>query len=151
MSAVLCGLAAQTASARSDVPSFWQRLAHCETGGRWDWGAQHRAGEGATFVGGLGIYEPNWEAWRGHVGVAGPAWRATPAEQAKVAAWGWVHVRAWWGCFRVVGTPDAEAVAVLRPVPPSTGGDRPRLPGLFGAVQRLVGPFEELRRVVGLT
>jgi hypothetical protein len=101
--------------ARAAVPPFWQRLANCETDGRWDWGGGHRNGEGPMFVGGLGIYAPNWEAWQVHVGVVGPAWRATPAEQAEVAAWGFLHARAWWGCFRKIGLPDAEAVAVLRP------------------------------------
>jgi len=101
------------------VPAFWQRLAHCETNSRWNWGAETRPGEGSTFVGGLGIYAPNWVAWRGHVGIAGPAWRATPSQQARVAAWGFVHARAWWGCFRDVGLPDARAIAILRtPTPP---------------------------------
>ena len=87
------------------IPRFWQTLADCETSGRWDWGARHRPGEGQTFVGGLGIYAPNWAAWRMHVGVRGPAWRATPAAQVRVAEWGWRHERAWWGCFAKVGTP----------------------------------------------
>jgi len=121
--AALCGLAAGPRVAHGGIPRFWRQLAQCETAGRWDLGAEHRAGEGSTFVGGLGIYEPNWEAWQVHVGVAGPAWSATPAEQVRVAAWGWVHRRAWWGCFRRVGTPDAEATAVLTSV---LRGDAPR-------------------------
>ena len=88
------------------VPVFWQRLAHCETDGRWDWGARRRPGEGGTFVGGLGIYAANWASWRTHVGVSGPAWQATPADQVRVAEWGWRHERAWWGCFAQIGTPD---------------------------------------------
>src|SRR5690349_5272067 len=85
--AVLLASALGAPVARAEVPPFWQRLAHCETDGRWNWGAGHRAGEGSTFVGGLGIYEPNWEAWKVHVYVAGPAWSATPEQQARVAAW----------------------------------------------------------------
>jgi hypothetical protein len=107
------GVVCNARFAHAAVPAFWRRLAQCETDGRWNWGAEHRSGEGATFVGGLGIYEPNWESWRIHVAVAGPAWRATPEEQARVAAWGWVHTRAWWGCFQETGTPDARALAVL--------------------------------------
>ena len=118
MLAVLFASAFAARAARAAVPPFWQRLAHCETDGRWNWGAEHRAGEGSTFVGGLGIYEPNWESWKVHVDVAGPAWSATPEEQARVAAWGWLHKRAWWGCFRETGTPDARALAVLRPATP---------------------------------
>jgi hypothetical protein len=118
MLALCLGGACNARTARAGVPSFWQRLARCETDGRWDWGAGQRAGEGPTFVGGLGIYQPNWESWRIHVSVEGPAWRATPEEQARVAAWGWLHTHAWWGCFRETGTPDATALVVLRPATP---------------------------------
>jgi hypothetical protein len=124
--AALSCFATSAPLAHAGIPQFWQRLAHCETAGRWDWGAEHRAGEGSTFVGGLGIYEPNWEAWQAHVGVSGPAWQATPAEQVRVAAWGWVHTRAWWGCFREIGTPDADATAVLTVLTSVRRGDAPR-------------------------
>ena len=112
--AVLCWSALAARVANASVPAFWLRLAHCETDSRWNWGAEHRAGEGSTFVGGLGIYEPNWDAWKVHVDVAGPAWSATPEEQARVAAWGWLHERAWWGCFSETGIPDARALVILR-------------------------------------
>ena len=103
---VAASLLPAPAGAKPEVTAYWQQLAHCETAGRWDWGARHRPGEGRTFVGGLGIYAPNWDAWSSHVGVRGPAWKASPAEQVRVARWGWQHVRAWWGCFARVGTPD---------------------------------------------
>lgn len=77
---------------------FWQRVAQCETGARW-----HQ--RGTAFVGGLGIYAPNWWRWAPRVGVTGPAYQATPAEQVRVAVYGRRVDHATWGCFQVVGWP----------------------------------------------
>lgn len=84
------------------MPRFWQSLAYCETGGRWDWGAHHRPGEGARFEGGLGFSAGTWTLWSRQVGVAFThAWQAPPAVQVYVAAWGLAH-GGYWGCLRTV-------------------------------------------------
>lgn len=84
------------------VPAFWQRVAICETGGRWDWGAQHRPGEGHTYEGGVGFYWATWRLWAGHLGLLQRyphAYMAPPAVQARVAAYG-LSVGGYWGCLR---------------------------------------------------
>jgi hypothetical protein len=82
------------------MSEFWRSLAQCETGGRWNWGAQHRAGEGHRFEGGLGIYSGTWTVWRQQVGVSYVhAYQAPPAVQVRVAAWGLAH-GGYWGCLR---------------------------------------------------
>ena len=90
------------AQASIRVPRFWRSLAQCETGGRWDWGARHRPGEGHTFEGGLGFYYGTWTMWREQLGVSYVhAWQAPPAVQVRVAAWGLAH-GGYWGCLRNV-------------------------------------------------
>jgi hypothetical protein len=90
------------AQASVRVPAFWRALAQCETGGRWDWGARHRPGEGHTFEGGLGFYYGTWTTWREQLGIAYVhAWQAPPAVQVRVAAWGLAH-GGYWGCLRHV-------------------------------------------------
>ncbi|HEX4672033.1 MAG TPA: transglycosylase family protein [Solirubrobacteraceae bacterium] len=78
--------------------SYWDRLAQCETGGQW-----HQ--RGAYYVGGLGIYYANWQRWAAAVGVTGPAWAASREDQIRVAKYGRLVDRAYWGCMRVVGMP----------------------------------------------
>jgi hypothetical protein len=86
------------------VPAFWRSLAQCETGGRWDWGARHRPGEGPRFEGGLGFYAGTWALWRERVGISfEPAYQAPPELQVVVAAWGLAHGGNW-GCLRHVPT-----------------------------------------------
>jgi hypothetical protein len=103
------------------VPAFWQRVAKCETDGRWDWGKYaysplRRAGEGSTFEGGLGFYAPTWTLWRTEIHVPyAHAWQAPPIVQARVAAWGFEH-GGYWGCLHdgVVdpnGAPSYASVA----------------------------------------
>jgi hypothetical protein len=88
------------------VPKFWRDLAHCETGGRWDWGRQHRPGEGHVFEGGLGFYASTWRRWSESLGIRYEhAWQAPPAVQVLVASWGLAH-GGYWGCLR--GVPREE-------------------------------------------
>src|SRR5215471_5704172 len=42
--------------------AYWDRVAACETGGRW-------RGLGATYQGGLGIYAATWDWWAGELGL----------------------------------------------------------------------------------
>ena len=88
--------------AQGGVPAFWRALAQCETGGRWDWGARNRPGEGRTYEGGLGFYAATWTLWRVQVGVPyAHAWQAPPSVQVRVASWGLAH-GGYWGCLRHV-------------------------------------------------
>jgi len=101
---------AGTASAHTEiniqpqVPAFWERVAHCETDGRWDWGkyaesALRRPGEGSTFEGGVGFYASTWTLWRTQIHVRyAHAWQAPPIVQAQVATWGLEH-GGYWGCL----------------------------------------------------
>jgi len=86
------------------IPHFWQSVAQCETGSRWDWGkyadtSARRPGEGTTFEGGLGFYASTWTLWRTqiHIGYS-HAWEAPAIVQVKVAAWGLEH-GGYWGCL----------------------------------------------------
>jgi len=89
------------------VPQFWQRLAMCETTGRWDWGRyantpQQRRLEGTRFEGGLGFAASTWQAWARAVRVLDDyphAWMAPPLVQVRVAAYGLRHGGSW-GCLR---------------------------------------------------
>jgi hypothetical protein len=93
---------ALAAPVEAGVPAFWRSLAQCETGSRWDWGKQHRPGEGPEFEGGLGFYASTWTLWRQQLGIAfRHAWQAPPAVQVQVAAWGLAHGGSW-GCLRNV-------------------------------------------------
>jgi len=88
--------------ASAGVPSFWRNLAHCETGGRWDWGERHRPGEGHVFEGGLGFYASTWRMWSERLGISyRHAWQAPPSVQVLVASWGLAH-GGYWGCLRGV-------------------------------------------------
>jgi hypothetical protein len=88
------------------VPRFWQRLAQCETGGRWDWGRlasspDRRHLEGTSFEGGLGFAATTWQAWAGAVHVLDEyprAWMAPPRVQVRVGAYG-LRRGGSWGCL----------------------------------------------------
>lgn len=89
------------ASGTRGVPAFWQRLADCETGGRWDWGSKHRPHEGHVYEGGLGFYWGTWKLWASHLklyGIYRHAYLAPPAVQVRVARYGLAH-GGYWGCF----------------------------------------------------
>jgi hypothetical protein len=70
-------------------PEHWYAVAQCETGGRWD----H---PGPTYVGGLGMWAPNWEAYGG-LQYAPSADLATPEQQIAVANNLWL-AGGTWGC-----------------------------------------------------
>ncbi len=75
---------------------LWDKMAQCETGGRWD-------APGPTYQGGLGIYYVNWNHYGGRQ-FAPTAGRATREEQIIVAErirreHGW-HA---WGCAEAIG------------------------------------------------
>lgn len=83
------------------MPAFWAALARCETSSRWDWGAQHRLGEGHTYEGGVGFYWLTWRTWAQHVGVLARyphAYLAPPMVQVRVGRYGLAH-RGYWGCL----------------------------------------------------
>jgi hypothetical protein len=88
------------------VAAFWQRLAVCETGGRWDWGRfasspRRRSLEGTRFEGGLGFAASTWREWAKAVRVVHRyphAWMAPPHVQVEVAAYGLRH-GGYWGCL----------------------------------------------------
>ncbi len=101
--ALLAGYAAALAVAawaRAGLPAgtvaLWDRVAACETGGRW-------AGLGSTYQGGLGICWSTWDWWARELGLearfpdAGDAPRLV---QIRVADYGRrVHAGSW-GCLR---------------------------------------------------
>jgi len=106
-SAVLLGIAAAAhAEPAAEVSIFWQRLAQCETGGRWDWGRfagtpRRRHLEGTRFEGGLGFAASTWRAWAKAVHVLDEfphAWMAPPPVQVRVAAYG-LRLGGNWGCL----------------------------------------------------
>lgn len=81
------------------VPPFWNALAQCETGGRWDWGKRHRPSEGHTYEGGLGFYWATWRTWARGAGVnVSHAYNATPAQQVRVGRYG-LRRGGYWGCL----------------------------------------------------
>jgi hypothetical protein len=88
------------------MPAFWQRLAECETGGRWDWGRYahspaRRHLEGTSFEGGFGFAATTWQLWAKAVRVLDRyphAWMAPPRVQVKVAAYG-LERGGSWGCL----------------------------------------------------
>lgn len=78
---------------------FWERVAQCETAGRWNWGAERRPSEGRLYEGGVGFYYATWTAWKAHVAPArrfAHAYQAPPWVQARVAAYG-LSVGGYWG------------------------------------------------------
>jgi hypothetical protein len=90
-------VAAAPAAAASVAPApgtppleHWYAVAQCETGGNW-------ASPGPTYVGGLGMYGPNWEA-HGGLQYAPAANLATPEQQIAVAANLWLAGGSW-GCL----------------------------------------------------
>jgi hypothetical protein len=69
--------------------AHWLALAQCETGGNW-------SAPGPTYVGGLGMYGPNWAA-HGGLQYAPAANLATPQQQIAVATNLWLSGGTW-GC-----------------------------------------------------
>ncbi len=112
-------------SADAATTQTWERLAHCESGGRWN------INTGNGYYGGLQFSGGTWKAFGGRK-FAKRADLATKTEQITVAervldAQGW---RAWPGCSRklgltpkdALGTPDA---LLPSPLPTPTATDRP--------------------------
>jgi hypothetical protein len=84
------------------VVAFWERVAACETGSRWDWGARRRPAEGSTYEGGPGFYYASWEMWARALGVYGRyphAYLAPKLVQVRVAQYGYER-GGYWGCLR---------------------------------------------------
>ena len=103
----LLGLApAAPAEQTAGVGVFWQRLARCETAGRWNWGRfagtpRQRRLEGTKFEGGLGFAASTWREWAKAVHVLRRfpnAWMAPPPVQVRVAAYG-LRRGGYWGCL----------------------------------------------------
>ena len=91
---------------RAEVAAFWDRVADCETGGRWWWGRQFRE---PSYEGGVGFAHTTWVAWI--TDAQGPfrarrlmrwwphAFEAPRLWQIAVAEWG-LRVRGgYWGCL----------------------------------------------------
>ncbi|CAB4695113.1 MAG: hypothetical protein F2663_04810 [Actinobacteria bacterium] len=109
---VCFALLAGNAAASEKVPHFWKRVAHCETGGKWNWGqfahSNHRRQlEGTSYEGGLGFYVGTWRTWARavHVLTRYPhAYMAPPVIQVKVARYGLARGGYWGsihnGCAR---------------------------------------------------
>lgn len=100
--AALCGTDRSDAKLPPDRVAFWARVAQCETGSRWDWGAQRRPREGSTYEGGLGFYWATWQAWARSLGVLAQyphAYQAPPRVQMVVAEYGYRR-GGYWGCIR---------------------------------------------------
>jgi hypothetical protein len=103
---LLCLAPSAGAQRASGVSVFWQRLAQCETGGRWDWGryagtSRARSAEGTAFEGGLGFAASTWQLWAQAVHVLDEfphAWMAPPPVQVRVAAYG-LRRGGYWGCL----------------------------------------------------
>jgi hypothetical protein len=130
--AALAFAGAASARTQVSVPAFWQRVAHCETDSRWDWGkyansALRRPGEGTTFEGGLGFYASTWTLWSRQIHVAYRyAWQAPPPVQAEVASWGLEH-GGYWGCLHdgavdPAGAPSFRSLAAAVQAPPPLRG-----------------------------
>ncbi len=95
--AVLAPLLA-TAPAQAATLRTWERLAQCESGGRW------HINTGNGYYGGLQFSSPTWKAYGGRK-FARNAHRAAKREQIVVAervrrsqGWG-----AWPSCSRIIG------------------------------------------------
>jgi hypothetical protein len=111
--AVVLGSATVVASAHAgttqplspNLVRYWTAVAACETGGggppKWDWGSEHRPGEGPNYQGGLGISTPMWRLWAGELGLLArypQAFDAPPLVQMLVAEYGVAVHHAVWGC-----------------------------------------------------
>jgi len=104
ISSVVAALAAMTAVTAVDAPAHaattrtWDRLAKCESGGRW------HINTGNGYYGGLQISRSTWAGYGGRKFARLPS-RATKAEQIRVAerirhAQGW---GAWPSCSSRIG------------------------------------------------
>jgi hypothetical protein len=100
LAAVTGVLAPMAVAAPADAASLktWNRLAHCESGGRW------HINTGNGYYGGLQFSASTWRAYGGKK-YAAYAHRATKKQQIRVAervlrAQGW---RAWPVCSRKIG------------------------------------------------
>ena len=87
---------ALAASARRAKDAVWDRLAQCETGGRWNM-------RGARFSGGLGFYNGTWDSFGGrefasNAGLASRDQQIAVAERVR-ARFGYTG----WGCAPNVG------------------------------------------------
>lgn len=81
------------------VIGFWQRVANCETGGNWRWGAQFRS---PIYEGGVGFAVTTWRAWAGELRLTGRyphAYLAPRLVQIRVADYGYRVHRGYWGCI----------------------------------------------------
>lgn len=106
LAAITCAAAVTAAAAAKpltpDRIRFWDAVAACETGGRWDWGARHRPGEGRTYQGGVGFYWGTWRWWASELGLLGmypAAFLAPRLIQMRVAEHGLTKHRGYWGCL----------------------------------------------------
>lgn len=92
--------------------AFWNRMAQCVSGAKWD--------AGGGNAGGLGISAANWNAWGG-AGFAASAGAATREQQIAVAnrisTQGWQRADGTrqgpigftaWSCLQVVGRPSTQ-------------------------------------------
>jgi hypothetical protein len=101
---VVLAVAAETA--RGKLPPgtvrFWTAVANCETGGRWDWGAERRPGEGPVYEGGPGFYWATWQAWARELGLLARyphAYEAPRLVQIRVADYGRRVHDGYWGAI----------------------------------------------------
>jgi len=96
--AVTAPLVATVAPAQAARPGPWERIARCESGGRW------HINTGNGYFGGLQISGSTWRAYGGHHFAAIPS-RASKGEQIRIGkrirhgqGWG-----AWPVCSRRAG------------------------------------------------
>lgn len=81
------------------MPPFWAAVAQCETGSRWDWGKQHRRGEGHLYEGALGFAASSWSYYAPRAGVhKAHAYLASPMEQVRVGRY-LLARGGYWGCL----------------------------------------------------
>ncbi|MEJ1968342.1 MAG: acyltransferase family protein [Rhizomicrobium sp.] len=106
---------------RQETPpaAWWQRLAACETGGKWTGRGEH--------AGGLAIFQGSWTAWGGTEFAPTPD-AATPAQQIavadRIATDGWARPDGTvqmpvgfggWGCVSTVGKPATASAYTFTP------------------------------------
>jgi hypothetical protein len=76
--------------------AFWDRIARCETGSDWQM-------SGSRYSGGVGFANSTWAWWARELGLIvryPTADRAPRLVQMRVAEYGLVHYRGYWGCNR---------------------------------------------------